>query len=102
MSTTEKLVDNLAEAHMEPDDTPQRFTTVHCRFQVTCECCGLVEAYPKKNAAIQALIRHLGRHELSETLIFSVYDLMAKGGGKNVYGGRIHNGIRSHGIGVGY
>jgi hypothetical protein len=81
---------------------PKKFTTVHSRFQVVCSCCGLVESYAKKREAMRKMIDHMEQHPVTETETFAVYDLMAKGGGRTKYGGRIHNGIRSHGIGVGY
>ena len=46
------------------------------------------------------MVAHMDRHELSETVEFSVYDSMHRCGGRVVYGGRIFNGSRSHGIGV--
>lgn len=86
---------------IETDTERRRTTTVHCRFQVLCQCCGLVECLPRKREAIARMIGHMSQHALSETLTFEVYDLMSKRAGtKTIYGGRIHNGTRSHGIGV--
>jgi hypothetical protein len=83
-------------------ETEKRFTTVHCRFQIVCSTCGLVEAVGKKSEAMRKMNNHLAEHPKSDTLTTAVYDLMAKGGGRTVYGGRIHGGIVSHGFGVGY
>lgn len=80
----------------------KRFTTVHSRYHVGCSCCGLVVAVAKKREAIRMMREHMDRHPEPDDRTFSVFDSMCKGGARFVYGGRIYNGIRSHGLGVAY
>lgn len=82
------------------DESGPRRTTVHDRYQICDECCGFVASESRKRDAINRMIRHMDSHDPSETLTFSVYDLMGRKDRNNVYGGRIYQRVRSHGVGV--
>jgi hypothetical protein len=94
---------STADYEIETDEeAAKRATAIDYRYHVGCDCCGLVEAVARKADAMRVMRRHMEQHELTETLSFSVFDTMYKGGGRIVFGGSIYNGIRSHGFGVGY
>ena len=56
-------------------------TAIDNRHHVTCSCCGLVSSSRGRGEAKADMVRHLERHEVTETIVTAVYDTMAKGGG---------------------
>lgn len=66
---------------MNEDENGRQFTTVHDRYHISDECCGLVETRMTHLAALSFASAHAERHAKepdSKIRYVSVYDVMAK------------------------